>query len=86
MSDIKGLHMSQHTVLRHAVLCCLAVKPVVLWCGVCPGLLGYFRPSIPITAKDLEVRGMAGPAALTRLTGEGGRGEGGSRGVGGGRD
>ena len=33
------------------------------------GLLGYFRPSIPITAKDLEVRGMSGAAVLERLTG-----------------
>eukprot|EP00878_Enallax_costatus_P005731 GHUV01006009.1.p1 GENE.GHUV01006009.1~~GHUV01006009.1.p1 ORF type:complete len:779 (+),score=167.27 GHUV01006009.1:209-2338(+) len=32
------------------------------------GMLGYFRPSIPITAKDLEVRGMSGPGVLERLT------------------
>eukprot|EP00878_Enallax_costatus_P029222 GHUV01031667.1.p1 GENE.GHUV01031667.1~~GHUV01031667.1.p1 ORF type:complete len:243 (+),score=14.94 GHUV01031667.1:61-789(+) len=31
-------------------------------------MLGYFRPSIPITAKDLEVRGMSGPEVLERLT------------------
>jgi hypothetical protein len=41
----------------------------MLFC--CAGLLGYFRPSIPITAKDLEVRGMSGTAVLERLTGAG---------------
>ncbi|WIA18222.1 hypothetical protein OEZ85_009694 [Tetradesmus obliquus] len=32
------------------------------------GLLGYFRPSIPVTVKDLEARGMAGADTLERLT------------------
>jgi hypothetical protein len=33
------------------------------------GMLGYFRPSIPITQKDLEARGMSGADTLERLTG-----------------
>lgn len=36
---------------------------------VIAGILGYFRPSIPVTAKDLEARGMSGPETLARLTG-----------------
>eukprot|EP00879_Flechtneria_rotunda_P016824 GHRR01017609.1.p1 GENE.GHRR01017609.1~~GHRR01017609.1.p1 ORF type:complete len:841 (+),score=284.87 GHRR01017609.1:629-3151(+) len=32
------------------------------------GLLGYFRPSIPLTVKELESRGMTGADTLTRLT------------------
>jgi hypothetical protein len=32
-------------------------------------MLGYFRPSIPITHKDLEARGMTGADTLERLKG-----------------
>jgi hypothetical protein len=32
-------------------------------------MLGYFRPSIPINLKELEVRGMSGTQTLARLTG-----------------
>jgi hypothetical protein len=45
----------------HCVVTCL-------FCGA--GMLGYFRPSIPITVKDLEARGMTGADTLERLTGE----------------
>lgn len=64
----------QDRPLVHAVrapLCCPAPKTLHLSPQNPAGLLGYFRPSIPITAKDLEVRGMSGPAVLERLTGAG---------------
>lgn len=65
---------ARQAALAHVVrapLCCPAPRTLHLLPQNPAGLLGYFRPSIPITAKDLEVRGMSGPAVLERLTGAG---------------
>jgi hypothetical protein len=62
---LHAVHLD-HTLFSMALYC--ACAKAFYHCAAA-GMLGYFRPSIPITKKDLEARGMTGADTLERLTG-----------------